>query len=137
MAKVKEPEILENGIKVYLGKEYWILFVKSWSNTDGTRFRNSSDPDSLRLLINKTVDWNVPDAEWNPLPFDKEKLLGQLNAFSAYQERVEKLRSEGRYSDVPKETMPDCFALPTSLQMAMSNAFYTALSTSYSLPFEN
>lgn len=135
MEKVKEPEILENGIKVYLGGDYWVLFSKSWGNMDSTKYRNASDVDALRFLVSKVVDWSVPDSEWNLLPFDKEKLIAQLDAFSAYNKKVEQWRTEGKYLEITKEPMPECFAIPTQLQVALSNAFYTAISKSFALPF--
>jgi hypothetical protein len=131
----KQPEILENGIKVYLGGDYWVLFGKSWNDKDGTRYRNASDADSLKFLIGKVLDWCIPDSEWNPLPFDKQKLIAELDAFSAYIQKTEQLRKEGKYTEVTQEVMPECFAIPTQLQVALNNAFYAALGASYKLSF--
>ena len=84
--KLPEPEILEDSIKINLGGEFWIKFTKSWGSTDSQKFRNvANDTVALKMVIEHTVDWNIPDSDWNPLPFDKEKLLAQLNAFAAGQ----------------------------------------------------
>lgn len=136
--KKQEPEaqILDDGILVPLGKsEYWVKFVKSWGNTDATKYRNASDIDSLRFLVSKVVDWSLPDSDWKPLPFDKEKLTAQLDAFSAYNKKVEQWRVEKEYVKITQEPMPECFSIPTQLQIALSNAFYEALGASYKVPF--
>jgi len=102
-----------------------------------TRFRNATDMSALKLLILKTVDWNVPDENWNPLKFEKDKLIAQLDAFLAYQKRVDELRAANDFLGVTQEPIPECFSIPTQLQIAMSRAFYQAASSSYSLPFAN
>ena len=133
--KIKEPEILDNGIKVYLGDSWWILFAKSWSNMDTTRFRNSADMPALKLLINKVVDWSVPSENWEPLKFEKDKLLAQIDAFIAYQDKIDALREQKKYAEITREPMPECFAIPNQIQIAMSTAFYTAAGASYKCPF--
>lgn len=137
MDKLAEPEILDNGIKIDLGSGYWILFTKSWGSLDTTKFRNAQDTVALKLLLAKVVDWNVPDADWNPLKFEKDKLIGQLDALIAYQKKADELRAQGKYVEVTQEVMPECFSIPTPLQIAMSSAFYTACGVSYRVPFEN
>ena len=115
--KIADPEILEQGIKVFLGGEYWILFTKTWGSTDSQKFRNAAnDMMALRMLIEKTVDWNIPDAKWEILPFEKDKLVAQIDAFV-------------------KDSTSDCFAIPTALQVALGKAYYTAIGESYKVDF--
>ena len=117
--KIADPEILSDGIRVYLGGEYWIKFTNVWGSTASSKFRNASnDMMALRMLIEKTVDWNIPDENWNLLPFEKDKLLAQVDAFM-------------------KDSTVECFAIPTSLQVALGKAYYVAIGESYKLPFEN
>lgn len=113
----KEPEILSDGIRIDLGGSFWIKFTKVWGSTDAQKFRNTqNDILALRMLIEKVVDWHIPDANWNDLPFEKEKLLKQIDEFVA---------------DLSKE----CFSIPTALQVTLARSFYDAIGASYRVPF--
>lgn len=115
--QVAEPEIAEDGIICRLGGDYWIKFSKSWGSLDTQRFSKvPNDLLALKLLINKTVDWHLPDENWNDLPFEKDKLLQQIDDF---------------VNDPTKE----CFAIPTSLQIQLAKAYYQAAGASYKVDF--
>jgi hypothetical protein len=118
VAKRKEPEVLDNGIRIDLGGGYWILFTKAWGSMDSQKFRVSDDITALKSLIKKTLDWHIPDENFKDLPFEKDKLLAQLEAFE-------------------KDPRAECFSIPTPLQMELARAFYKACGVSYLTPFED
>jgi hypothetical protein len=134
--KKQEAEILDDGILVHITPDYWVKFVKSWGTQDATKFFNASDTDSLRFMIGKIVDWCIPDSDWNPIKFDKEKLLAQLDAYKAYQDKIARLREEKKYTEISKEPIPECFAFPTALHLPLSSALSEAISKSYAIPFD-
>ena len=115
--KIADPEILSDGIRVFLGGDYWIKYPNTWLNTEANDFRNAaSDMVALRMVVEKAMDWNIPNAKWEPIPFEKEKLLAQIDA------RV-------------KDSTSECFAIPTSLQVALGKAYYVAIGESYKVDF--
>lgn len=80
-----EAEVREDGIYYSLGGPYWILMTKSWGLNDSQTFVRTDRLHGLRMVIEKTLDWHIPNLQWNPIPFEKDKLLAQLDAYTARQ----------------------------------------------------
>ncbi len=82
--KQDEAEIRSDCIHVELGGGYWVNFTLVWDNLALERWRTVLDDIlSLRMVLERVLTWHVPDADWNDLPFEKDKLLAQLDALRA------------------------------------------------------
>jgi len=76
---MKEPEVRDSGIFCDLGGGWWILFTKVWGSSDRDDYQRSDNLVALRLIVERALDWRIPDLNWNPIPFDKPKLLEQID----------------------------------------------------------
>lgn len=118
MPEKKEPEILPDGIVVHLDSQYWIKFSREWTNLEIRKFRQIADDlEALKYVVQKTLDWHLPDGSWNLLPFEKDKLLAQITAFQA-------------------DPLAECFTIPAQLQLPIATAYYKAYGAACSLPFQ-
>lgn len=117
--KQGEVEVLADGIKVGLGGDYWVVYDKAWNNIEIRKFRRTRDDlAALAIVLGKAKDWNVPDSDWNPLPFDREKLLAAVTAFQ-------------------EEKADTCWAVPAQLQLPLVDSYYKAYSAACSLPLDH
>lgn len=115
MAK-KDVEVLDEGIKVALSDEEWMLFQKDgWGIDDELYFQKSNDFDALRILIEKSKDWRLKDVNGAWIPFERENLLGKLESLNLGEKVV-----------LPR--------IPIQMQLPMANAFYYALREVRRLP---
>lgn len=159
MTKKIKAELRDDGIFVDLGGGWWILFGKRWSNLDLHKLRKVDGIAALRLVIEKTVNWNFPDVEWKPLPFDKPKLLAQLDAFEkgnglcwpllqALYEQMLAVPDDGdarkSFFDLALPMLREflrtessqCFEIPTQMNNPLIEAWDSAWVVAHRLPFE-
>lgn len=116
MAKNKEVELLEEGVKVAISDDEWMLFERDgWGIDDELYFQKSNDFDALRILVEKCKDWRLMDVNQAFIPFDKTALLEKLNALD-----------RGERVSLPR--------IPIQMQLPMANAFYYALREVRKLP---
>jgi len=111
-----EPIVSDEGIRVPIPGGYWILFGKEWSSRDLYRFTKTiNNLDALRMVVEKALDWYLPNDKWEPWPFDKEKILAQIDAYQ---------RGE---SD-------DICPYPIQLERHLVEAYYRAIRAARDLP---
>ncbi len=79
-----QPEVTEQGVKVFLGKEFpgeYIVFRKDgWTWPDRVKWSRAGAIEAMELLIGWAVDWKVKDQAGNWIAFDKEALLESIEA---------------------------------------------------------
>ena len=112
--------VTEEGIKVDIGGGWWITFVREWDNLElRSKFlKVQDDVLSMKYMLKKIVAWNLPGfPDWEPIPFDREGLTAQLDAFLA---------------DETGEV--ECWRVPMQIQDAMVKACIHACRESGKLP---
>ncbi len=74
-----QPEVTEQGIKVFLGKEFpgeYIVFRKDgWSWPDRVKWSRAGAVEAMEMLIGWAVDWKLKDQAENWIAFDRDALL--------------------------------------------------------------
>lgn len=78
--KLPEPAVSEEGIRVAVSSEEWVLYEKEgWLVDDELHFRYAQDLDALVMIVEKAKDWKLLNAANAIIPFEKDKLLDTLN----------------------------------------------------------
>ncbi len=92
---LREPkvEVTEEGIRVELVGDQWVLFQKEdWAASDRWEYRSvRNDLVGFRILVEKLKDWHILDPRGNPIPFERELILRQIDALLNAQGQVDTL----------------------------------------------
>lgn len=77
-----KAEALNDGIKVSLGVDQWILLrLQGWKWNDRIMFRNENDDvRTMRMILDWTLDWHVKDANGALIPFERETLKSNVES---------------------------------------------------------
>ena len=110
----------EQGIKIALAglpEDQWVLYHKDgWTSDIEYWFTYATAIDSIEMVVERTLDWRVMNAEGAWIPFDKDKFLQIIQRIKSF-ERVPFL------------------SLPLQTQQAINLSFWAAIREARKLPF--
>lgn len=97
--KLPEPEVTDEGVKVAVGDDQWIIFpTRGFTVEDEIYLSNISFPNAFAFIVDRCLDWKVKTLEGALVPFKREELQQGIAAT--------RLGMRGRLPSIPVQSEP-------------------------------